>query len=159
MANPTSKYASQLEMLSPLFPDWDEDALASVLADTKGNAEEAAVLMVGALRNIERMLETYTANTCRLDWDTLAWLRLCDRRVCLPSDQVEQLGLPPLPERRRRNQRHPRPIATLTAMLTPADSLRPTRLDSQEEAASEAVEVVAEEGEAEVVSRALCIGI
>lgn len=30
-------------MLSPLFPDWDEDALASVLADTKGNAEEAAL--------------------------------------------------------------------------------------------------------------------
>jgi hypothetical protein len=45
MANPTSKYASQLQMLSPLFPDWDEDALASVLADTRGNAEEAAVLI------------------------------------------------------------------------------------------------------------------
>jgi hypothetical protein len=45
MSNPTSKYASQLQMLSPLFPDWDEDALASVLADTKGNAEEAAVLI------------------------------------------------------------------------------------------------------------------
>lgn len=43
MSNPTSKYASQLQMLSPLFPDWDEDALASVLADTKGNAEEAAL--------------------------------------------------------------------------------------------------------------------
>lgn len=45
MADPTSKYASQLKMLAPLFPDWDKNELASVLVDTRGNVEEAAVLI------------------------------------------------------------------------------------------------------------------
>jgi hypothetical protein len=49
MANPTSKYASQLRMLTPLFPDWDEDALASVLADARGNVEEAALLITDGM--------------------------------------------------------------------------------------------------------------
>lgn len=44
-SDPTSKYASQLKMLGPLFPDWEAAELASVLADTKGNVEEAAVLI------------------------------------------------------------------------------------------------------------------
>lgn len=43
--DPTSKYSSQLKLLGPLFPDWDQDALAGVLLDTKGNVEEAAILI------------------------------------------------------------------------------------------------------------------
>lgn len=43
MSNPTSKYSSELHILRPLFPDWDEEQLAGVLVDTKGNVEEAAV--------------------------------------------------------------------------------------------------------------------
>ena len=36
-------------MLTPLFPDWDEDALASVLADARGNVEEAALLITDGM--------------------------------------------------------------------------------------------------------------
>jgi hypothetical protein len=64
MSNPTSKYASQLQMLSPLFPDWDEDALASVLADTKGNAEEAAVLITDGQSHHIIESETTHASSC-----------------------------------------------------------------------------------------------
>jgi hypothetical protein len=44
-SDPTSKYSKELQLLSPLFPDWDDQALAGVLADTKGNVEEAALLI------------------------------------------------------------------------------------------------------------------
>ena len=44
-SDPTSKYANELQLLSPLFPDWDDQALGGVLADTKGNVEEAALLI------------------------------------------------------------------------------------------------------------------
>jgi hypothetical protein len=45
MSDPTTKYAKELQALSPLFPEWDGDALAAVLMDTKGSVEEAAVLI------------------------------------------------------------------------------------------------------------------
>lgn len=44
-SDPTSKYANELQLLSPLFPDWDDQALAFVLADTKGNVEDAALMI------------------------------------------------------------------------------------------------------------------
>ncbi|ADV25808.1 Hypothetical protein CGB_N3110W [Cryptococcus gattii WM276] len=40
-----TKYASQLQQLSAIFPDWDEQDLLFTLQDVKGNLEEAAVMI------------------------------------------------------------------------------------------------------------------
>ncbi|GHJ84425.1 hypothetical protein NliqN6_0827 [Naganishia liquefaciens] len=44
-SDPTFKYAKELQLLAPLFPDWDNQALAFVLADTRGNVEDAALMI------------------------------------------------------------------------------------------------------------------
>lgn len=44
-SDPTSKYSNELQLLAPLFPDWDDQALAFVLADTRGNVEDAALMI------------------------------------------------------------------------------------------------------------------
>jgi hypothetical protein len=55
MSDPTSKYTKELQALLPLFPDWDEEQLAGVLVDTRGNVEEAAVAIAeGEHRRSER---------------------------------------------------------------------------------------------------------
>jgi hypothetical protein len=41
----SSKYSSQLRQLQAIFPSWDEGDLAFTLQDTKGNVDEAAVMI------------------------------------------------------------------------------------------------------------------
>ena len=39
------KYSSQLSQLQAIFPSWDQGDLAFALQDTRGNPEEAAVMI------------------------------------------------------------------------------------------------------------------
>lgn len=41
----SSKYSSQLRQLQAIFPSWDEGDLAFTLQDTRGNVDEAAMLI------------------------------------------------------------------------------------------------------------------
>lgn len=41
----SSRYGTQLRQLKSIFPEWDEGDLAFTLQDTKGNVDEAAMMI------------------------------------------------------------------------------------------------------------------